>query len=230
MWRGKVRKRPWMLVVVAGALVYGVPRTQSRAQATERAEVSLTEHANACLQKERRGNAHAFLVCSHGDQAAAQRDDLTATRRARVREQRKFSALALRKREHRAAAFDHLGGEIHPVLVLDPGGPREHIEAIAPVDVGHAPGRTQAVLLRTEGQRANGTQAEQIAQLRCESIVGAVDPTGPTRKAPADEHAQRIVCAGLPQPMEERRMVRQKHAAKGTPRPLGSIRLPFTHD
>ncbi len=98
------------------------------------------------------------------------------------------------------------------MLVEHARAPFEHVDAVAAVDVRHAPRRAERVLLRAERQRAQRLQGEQIAEYGAEPVVRSFDAARPRREAPAHERAPGILGARRAKGVDAIAVMGQQHA------------------
>lgn len=106
-------------------------------------------------------------------------------RSARVGHDRELDPLRERERHHRARPREHGLREVGAALIEDARAPRDHVDAVAAVNVGHRSRRAERVLLGAEGQRARRRKREELAGHVTEAVVRRLDAAGPRREAAA---------------------------------------------
>ena len=135
-------------------------------------------------------------------------------------------ALALREGKHGPRPLDHGHAQVALPLIEHAGPPDEHVDAVAAVDVRHGPRGTKRLLLRAEGQRAQGGQAQEIGEHDTQPVVRAVDPAGPGREAAAEQDPKGVGRRGGAEAIKQRSMIGEQHPAILDPLlPLGTAEL-----
>ena len=143
---------PGVFVVVAQVRGRRKTRIQPCTQARERSEVALGDDRNTRLQEKRGRDPDSLLIAPFCNETTTVRNDLASTRCAHVGEHCEFSPLVSSEQQHCFSTRHHLGGQISAMFVHHLRASREHVEAVAAVNVWHRSRRAEAMLLWAERQ------------------------------------------------------------------------------